>query len=234
MAHCHPFFIFGPIVLVEPHYKERIFRKAPWRKNPCPRCKKESLVFTVVGSYIHFLSIPDRPWKKDVELSCSSCGHIVKDDRLLKEAEPIVYGLKKQVKFPWYWHGRIITFAVLLLFTLVIVPISQGFATNDYLEKPAKNDIYVIQDSTTPGKTTYNFWKVYATGDIEMMFLKNAVDYDYIPEELDPDDGFFKSVFYVKRAELKQLQKDGLIKRIIRGYPRQSTFNRYLEVEKAD
>ena len=218
---------------VDSYYGERVLKQAEWHGAPCPKCGDEKLKFTVVGAYKHWVSFPRHPLGKEVTIKCQSCGHNVQDEATLDKAVPLIDTLKRGTKYPWKWYGQYYVFAIVAIFS-ALVPLFQHLATNDYLENPAKNDIYLIQDSTNPDEPTYNFWKLYATGDIDMMFLKNAVDYDYIPEELDPDDGFFKSVFYVKRAELKQLQEEGLIKRIIRGYPRESTFNQYLEVEKAD
>jgi len=138
--------------------------------------------------------------------------------------------LKKGTAYPWRWYGFYYALVLLVGFS-TLTYFAQGWNNQDYLQKPFANDVYVIKEELE-GKTHYNFWRVYAIYPTAVAFLKNTKDYyGSPPSKFDSDDAFIGQVFRVSRSELQQLNEEGNIHNIIRGYGPSRGFNRLVEVE---
>jgi len=109
----------------------------------CPNCGHKQFVASGILRYFHLYWIPTLVTSKTVVIECNHCrrGLIDKElpKELLKELKPIIF--RKRNIIPMFTGSIIIAFFVL---SIIYAGKQQDIKEASYLEKPAINDLYII------------------------------------------------------------------------------------------
>lgn len=194
-------------------------KKSPLPKLPCSNCEKSTTEIVIYGSYITTLGIPLFPSDKSVIIRCTDCGHIVKERGFSSEMLTTVKELKQKVKHPWYAYW-------IIWISIPLVAISAWFfylsiANKElYLKEPAVDDVYLLYDEEQKSSFRYHFWKVASVAGDSLDLMYNDFYYSRPPDQLDTEDGFFKTTFRVHKGLIYELYQQ----KIVRNFSRHYTF----------
>lgn len=214
-------------------WNTKTLKQSPFEGQECVSCQSKTTHIVVSASYAHIFWIPIFPYKKTLQIVCTSCGYAAKAREVSDEVSGVAKTLKKSVRIPFYLYSGLI-----LLFIGIAAIAYSGNATQDrykeYIENPQADDIYTLYNKEEPTEYKYSLWKVVAVNGDSVNISPNAFQYNRHPEKLDEEDGFYDVYFTYHKAQVLSLFDSKEIKKVQRGIGFGTGYNREIPYTPED
>lgn len=209
-------------------WRSKTLKQAPLKNIECENCKECASNLSVTSHYVHIFWIPIFPYAKKVAISCHQCGQVTKEKQMPPDFKAKIKDIKAASPTPKYLFSGLGILAIGVLFI-----VSLGYNTSqkqqDYLNSPLEGDIYVMKDNEEASAYRYYLMKINGTEQDSLFVTYNAYSYNGIPEQLEPEDGFYDFSIKIAKSDLVEMNEKGEITKVIRDYGDQEGYNRIVE-----
>jgi len=209
-------------------WNSKNIKQAPLESYECPNCQAKSSSLAIFSSYVHIFWIPIFPYKKSAQIHCTHCQYTQEEKDLSPQMKDQVKQLKSAVKTPVY------LFSGLGLIALFVAYVSFDSMQNNkmeqgYIDDPQVGDVYIMKD--LEDSTSYNHYLLKVTDSYEdsLVVSFNTFVYNGIVTALDAEDGFLDIGYAMHKAQIKEFDELGELKKVIRDYTSSSGFDRVIE-----
>lgn len=200
----------------------------------CTNCGREETYLIARSNYFHIFWIPIFPYKKSIQIVCSSCKHVNKPKEVGQEVKALTQQLKSSVKHPWYSYiGLFIILSAIAFFT--IQENIQGKQKLEMVSNPVVNDVYQIKEyNANESGTLYSYLKVKNITQDSVYCSPNQYMYGSPSASMDSDDAFIGVSLAYSRVDLMDMAEGKRLTKVIRGYDENSPFNREESYEETE
>lgn len=204
-------------------------------ENECINCGEKNAQIAIFSYYIHIFWIPLFPYKKKAQIVCSNCQNVQEEDDFPKASEmrKNLKQLKGVISTPKYMYaGSIILLIAITYFTFLGIQSSR--LESEYIQDPQIGDVYVLKDFEETSPYNHYLLRVYDVLDDSLYLSFNSYAYDRVVTSLDPNDGFYDVWYSVHKNQLKEYERTGELRKVIRDYSVYSGFDRVIEYQFPD
>ncbi|MEM9329382.1 MAG: hypothetical protein AAGA85_27220 [Bacteroidota bacterium] len=218
-------------------WNSKNLKQAELSSYECPECQKKGSLLAIFSSYVHIFWIPLFPYRKSAQIYCTNCQLSREEKDLTEEMKSQVKLLKSAVKTPIYMFSGLGLVALFIAYTSYS-GIKTGNLQQGYINDPQVGDVYVLKD--LEDSTAYDHYLLKVTDALNdsLVVSFNTFVYNGIIEELDPEDGFMTVGYAIHKDQVKEFDRTGELRKVIRGYGERSGFDRVVdyptEIESAN
>jgi hypothetical protein len=203
----------------------KLLKQAPLENQECDHCHEKDMQLLIYSSYVHIFWIPFFPYKKKAVLHCTHCQQVTEEKDISEEKKTLFKALKSSVSTPKYLFSGLVVLAILIVYINYRFRESKQ-NTLDYLKTPKIGDVYKLYDETEATEYKYYLWKVVDVKPDSLYVSASSFSYNRIPDELEPEDGFYNVYYAMDKDLLSEMYDKKEIKEILREYDESSGFNR--------
>ncbi len=196
-------------------WNSKVLKEAPFTQHQCTNCGHENTHIVVTGSYAHVFWIPLFPYQKKLRLICDNCQHANKPKEVSEEVRSLAKQLKSKVRFPAYMFSGIAIIFILGGY-FAVDTVLQSNRHEKFLTEPAINDVYYIYNEEEPSDLKYSLLKVIDIREDSIDVSPNSFGYNYQPEVLMEDDGFYDIYFTYHKEQLMEMFKADALQKVLR------------------
>jgi hypothetical protein len=182
----------------------------------------------VFAHYAHVFWIPLFPYKKSIQITCTSCQFTTEESGMNTEMRGKMKQLKSSVSIPKYLFSGLVIF-VLAISYFAYSGHQQGKLEEEYITNPQVGDVYLIKDSKEKSEYNYYLMKVNAIDQDSLIVSFSSYSYNGVVDKLDPADGFYNVAYSIHKNEISNYDRSGELKKVIRDYSSSAGFDRVIE-----
>lgn len=214
-------------------WSTKVLKQAPLKNIECESCKERASHMGITSHYFHVFWIPFFPYAKKIAIVCNHCGHVTEEKQMSSDFKAKIKDIKAAAPTPKYLFsglGIIVALAIFIAFTRYNTNQKQ----HGYLESPLAGDIYVLKDNDEASAYKYYLLKINNVEEDSLLVTYNAYSYNGIPEQLEPEDGFYDFAYKINKDEIAAMNGTGEIIKVIRDYGEKEGYNRIVEYIEDD
>jgi hypothetical protein len=214
-------------------WNARNIKQAPLETYECPHCQQKQSVLVIFAKYIHIFWIPLFPFKKTAVVVCSNCKHETEEKAITLGSTATIKQLKAAVPIPKYLFSGL---------ALIIIAIGyftyQGMQDDkrdqSYIDNPQAGDVYLIKSDEALNEYNHYLLKVRDVDGDSLWVSYSSYYYNGIVTQLDPNDGFYNIMYPMHKDGIKDYNKSGALKKVMRDYNSAAGFDREIEFVESD
>lgn len=208
-------------------------KQAPLDNYECTNCHQQQSVIVIFARYVHIFWIPVFPYKKTAVIVCTNCKHETDEKAIMLGTKGIIQQLKAAVPMPKYlFSGLALITVAIVYFTYLGIQTSEREQT--YINDPKAGDIYFIKSKEEKSPYNHFLLKVRKVEGDSLWVSYSSFNYNGIVTKLDTKDGFYNIMYPMHRNGIKEYDKSGELKKVLRDYAASDGFDQEVEYHEPD